>query len=176
MAVKTKIVLDADVIIHFVKAGRFSFLLDIFPDYQYLILDVVYDEVTLNRVMKVQIDNTLRFMSSKLVNERFDPKGESRREYARLRSELLLGKGESACMVYCRDHNDVLGSSNLKDIKDYCIKNQITYLTTIDFLYYAYVRGMITKAEVDEFIAEVVAKGSKLPDVDIERYMPTSLV
>ena len=43
MTTKTKIVLDADVIIHFVKVGQFSLLLDIFPEYQYLILDVVYD-------------------------------------------------------------------------------------------------------------------------------------
>lgn len=34
MTAKTKIVLDADVIIHFVKAGQFSLLLDIFPEYQ----------------------------------------------------------------------------------------------------------------------------------------------
>ena len=41
MTTKTKIVLDADVIIHFIKAGRFNLLLDIFPEYEYLILDVV---------------------------------------------------------------------------------------------------------------------------------------
>ena len=58
---KTKIVLDADVIIHFVKAGQLSMLLDIFTEYQYLLLDVVYDEVTKHRPTKVQIDNTLQF-------------------------------------------------------------------------------------------------------------------
>ena len=36
-------------------------------------------------------------------------------------------------MVYCRDNQDVLGSSNLKDIREYCSQNQITYLTTLDF-------------------------------------------
>ncbi len=41
MTTKTKIVLDADVIIHFIKAERFNLLLDIFPEYEYLILDVV---------------------------------------------------------------------------------------------------------------------------------------
>ena len=54
MAAKTKIVLDADVIIHFIKGGQFSLLLDIFPEYKYLILDVVYNEVTVNRVSKTQ--------------------------------------------------------------------------------------------------------------------------
>ena len=42
MTAKTKIVLDADVIIHFVKAGQFSLLLDIFPEYQYIILDCLW--------------------------------------------------------------------------------------------------------------------------------------
>lgn len=176
MTAKTKIVLDADVIIHFVKAGQFSLLLDIFPEYQYLILDVVYDEVTVNRATKTQIDNTLNFFGSRISNVKFDPKGQSRLEYARLRSTLLLGKGESACMVYCRDNQDVLGSSNLKDIKEYCNQNQITYLTTLDFLYYAFVRKKLTKEDVDAFISEVIAKGSKLPVVDIDSYTPTSSI
>lgn len=176
MTAKTKIVLDADVIIHFVKAGQFSLLLDIFPEFQYLILDVVYDEVTVNRTTKTQIDNTLNFFTNRISNVKFDPKGESRLEYARLRSSLLLGKGESACMVYCRDNQDVLGSSNLKDIKEYCANNRITYLTTVDFLYYAFIRKKITKDEVDAFIADVIAKGSKLPHVDIEKYIPTSSI
>ena len=176
MTAKTKIVLDADVIIHFVKGQRFSTLIDIFPEYLYIILDVVYDEVTVNRTTKTQLDNTLAFFSSRISKTKFDPKGMSRLEYARLRSTLLLGKGESACMVFCRDNNDVLGSSNLRDIKDYCEANRITYLTTLDFLYYAFVRKKMTESEVSEFIAQVVAKGSKLPAVDIRSYIPTSLV
>ncbi len=176
MTAKTKIVLDADVIIHFVKGGQFSLLLDIFPEYQYLILDVVYDEVTVSRTTKTLIDNYLNLLGTRIICVKFAPTGESRLEYARLRSSLLLGKGESACMVYCRDNNDVLGSSNLKDIKEYCRKNQITYLTTIDFLYHAFIRKKMTKTEVDAFITDVLAKGSKLPVVDIERYNPTSII
>lgn len=170
--IKTKIVLDADVIIHFVKGEQFSLLLDIFPEYQYIMLDVVYDEVTIHRLTKTQIDNTLQFFPGKLATVKFDPKGDSRREYAILRS--TLGKGESACMVYCRDNNDVLGSSNLRDIREYCERNMITYLTTLDFLYYAYTRGKMSKEEVDAFIAVVVSKGSKLPVVDITKHIPTA--
>lgn len=79
-------------------------------------------------------------------------------------------------MVYCRDNKDVLGSSNLRDIKEYCRLNQITYLTTLDFLYYAFIRKKMTKENVDAFISEVVAKGSKLPAVDIEKYAPTNQI
>ena len=176
MTAKTKIVLDADVIIHFVKGGQFSLLLDIFPEYQYIILDVVYDEVTVNKATKTQIDNTLKFLSARIANVTFAPKGESRLEYARLRSKLLLGKGESACMVYCRDNHDVLGSSNLKDIKEYCSQYQITYLTTLDFLYYAYIRKKMSKVEIDAFIKDVRANGSKLPDKKKKKYVPTSQI
>ena len=172
--IKTKIVLDADVIIHFVKAELFTLLLDIFPEYAYIMLDVVYEEVTVHRPTKTQIDNTLRFFPCKLAIVKFDPNGDSRREYAVLRA--TLGKGESACMVYCRDNKDVLGSSNLRDIREYCKLNQITYLTTLDFLFYAYARKKMTKEDVDSFIAQVVSKGSKLPFVDITTYAPSAVI
>ena len=65
----------------------------------------------------------------------FIPTGAMMKEYALLLR--TLGKGESVCMIYCFDNQDVLGSSNLRDIKDYCESHQITYLTTLNFLYYA---------------------------------------
>ena len=34
----------------------------------------------------------------------------------------------------------------------------------------------MTKEDVAAFIAEVVAKGSKLPSVDIEEYIPTERI
>ena len=72
----------------------------------------------------------------------FAPKGDMLREYSLLLRER--GKGESACMVYCKYNHDVLGSSNLKDITDYCQANDIVYLTTIDFLYFAIKRNLMS--------------------------------
>ena len=172
MAAKTKIVLDADVIIHFSKADKLSFLLSIFPEYEYLLLDVVYEELTKHIKFKTQLDNTLHFFSNRISTVVFSPLGESRKDYAMLRA--TLGKGESACMVFCRDHHDVLGSSNLRDITDYCKRNGITYLTTIDFLYYAFLRKKMTEQECSDFINEVVAKGSKLPQVIISQHSPNA--
>lgn len=73
-------------------------------------------------------------------------------------------------MAYCRFTYNVLGSSNLRDISDYCKKNGITYLTTIDFLYYAYIRKKMTEEECNTFIKEVNEKGSRLPLIDIANY------
>ncbi len=93
------------------------------------------------------------------------------REYFQLLQKL--GKGESACMIYCKDHQDVLGSSNLKDIQEYCSRNNITYLTTLDFLYYAYRRNKLTQQECTTFIQAVNNAGSKLPNIDISQYRCT---
>jgi len=45
MQVKTKIVLDTDVILHFYKGELLTLLPDIFPDYEYIVLDLVRDEI-----------------------------------------------------------------------------------------------------------------------------------
>jgi hypothetical protein len=160
-------VLDADVIIHFMEAEYFSLLFDIFPEYEYLILDVVYNEISKNIKTKDFIDNYLYFFS-KLKKEAFVPHGESMREFFLL--QRTLGKGESACMIYCRDNQGILGSSNLRDIKEYCSENNITYLTTLDFLYYAYCRKKMTAKECTEFMQAVNNAGSKLPIIAIDQY------
>ena len=74
-------------------------------------------------------------------------------------------------MAYCLFTHNVIGSSNLRDIRAYCEEKQITYLTTMDFLWYAWKKGMLTTEEVNTFIAEVRQKGSKLPEVEIEKYV-----
>jgi hypothetical protein len=43
--VRVKIVLDADVLIHFSKAGCLSLLPNILPEYECIVLDYVYEEI-----------------------------------------------------------------------------------------------------------------------------------
>ncbi len=164
---KTKIVLDADVLIHFSKGGRLATLPDIFKEYDHIVLKPVYEELgsIKNELEMVRLLKPIKVMA-------FNPTGEERKEYFTLLK--LRGKGESASLAYCKFHNDVIGSSNLKDIKDYCINNGITYLTTIDFLYYAVIRGHMTIEEAELFIKDVRSKGSKLPEVNFEKYSPSA--
>ena len=165
---KVKIILDADVLIHFAKAERLSMLPEILPEYEHVVLSAVYDEI---RSIQNQLDNQILFLKN-ISKETFNPTGEMLVEFARLLQ--TFGKGESACMAYCRYTHNVIGSSNLKDIKEYCERQQITYLTTLDFLYYAFVRGKMSAEECGRFIMEVTVKGSKLPMVDITQYMPNT--
>lgn len=163
---KTKIVLDADVIIHFAKGDMLSMLPRIFGDYDFVVLDTVYNEI--KEPLKSQLDNQVSLLKNiKLL--KFAPTGEIMREYALLTK--TLGRGESACMVYCRYNHDVIGSSNLRDIKAYCQTHKITYLTTVDFLYHAIQKQLMSIEDATEFIKQVKLKDSRLPDVDFTTFV-----
>ena len=62
---KTSIVLDADVIIHFSKGGHFFTLIDIFPEYEYIILDVVYNELHKYSQTRQIVDNAEGWLKKK---------------------------------------------------------------------------------------------------------------
>ena len=167
---KTKIVLDADVIIHFAKGGKLAMLPKIFPEYQFLVLDVVKREIP---DLLLTILTPLIVKEKTIIEETFGATGAEIKEYARLTATtgMALGRGESACMVYCRYHHDVVGSSNTRDITKYCDEFGITFLTTNDFLYYAIRRGLLTIDEAHAFIKDVISKGSNPPVVDFNTYI-----
>lgn len=169
MSKKIKIVLDSDVLIHFSKGNSLHLLHQIFPEYEYIILDVVYNEI---KSIQTEINNNIKtFKAFNVV--KFHPSNEILKEYAVLKKSF--GRGESACMSYCKYTNNIIGSSNLRDIQTYCEKEKITYLTTIDFLYYAYKRKVMSSKECSNFILKVKEKGSKLPQIDIEKYLCNKL-
>ena len=93
------------------------------------------------------------------------------KEFARLNK--TKGTGESACLAYCKFHNNVLASSNLKDTKEYCRTENITYFTTLDFLWYAKKNKVMTEKECNDFIQTVISKNSILPNISITIYTPT---
>ena len=168
---KVKIVLDADVIIHFSKGGLLSLLPEIFPEYEYIVLDKVYDELS---SLQRQLDNQIALIGN-IKKVEFVPTIEILREYVTLKSRF--GDGESACMAYCRYTSNIIGSSNLRDIKNYCTDHQITYLTTLDFLYYAWYRKKLTEEDCNAFMNDVRAKGSRLPVIaSIAQYVPSAVV
>ena len=170
MKSKVKLVLDADVIIHFSEGESLGLLPQIFDECEYIVLDYVYDEVRRKEVREQLQKQIEWFRNIRLVE--FAPTGEMMHDYARLLRDR--GKGESACLTYCMYNHDVIGSSNLMDIKDFCVEHGIAYLTTCDFLYYAWLRGKMSETEVVTFMENVKNKGSKLPDIDIRRYTPNT--
>jgi len=160
MATKTEklILLDTDVISHFISGGQFALLPAIFKNKKVL-LDIVANELRASKKFKTFIENAISFGFIKEIN--FQGDKQVTMEYAKL--IRTFGKGESACMAYCKFNKDILASSNLKDITKYCEDNSITYLTTMDFLVEALNAKQLTEQECNNFIRDVKAAGSKLP-------------
>ncbi|MCK5764221.1 MAG: hypothetical protein KAH05_08880, partial [Clostridiales bacterium] len=163
-----KILLDADVVSHFIKGGQLLILPKLYPN-QLVILNKVKKELKniKNVRFKTQVDNFLRI--SGVEQKDFPEDFKVIKEYARLKKELSLGEGESACLAFARfDEKYMVASSNLSDIEEYCRENNIIYLPTMDILVAAYNKGMLTKDECNNFITTAKNKGSRLPCNTIE--------
>lgn len=166
---KSKIILiDADVVSHFIKAGEIYSINTIF-DYEIRVLDKVYNELKDNLSWRTQVDNLVN--QGTLVIEPFpESNNEIKKEYFHIKKIMLKGEGESACLAYVRYTNNIIASSNLKDIKQYCNLHKIEYLTTMDFLCQALSNGVYDVARCNLFITEVIKKRGKLPVNKMEDY------
>lgn len=152
-----KILLDCDVIIHFIKAGKQLLLPKIFPE-RFVILDKVKAELDKHKSSRISIDNFIIW--SKIPIIKIPSNTTIIKEYILLKK--TLGDGEAACMAVARHTSDYIASSNLKDIKQYCELHGIVYITTMDILLEAYTSGIMDETECDGFIKEVKDKKSKL--------------
>jgi hypothetical protein len=162
------ILLDADVISHFIAGGQIYLLPTILP-YPSLILDNVYSELERFRKKKIVIDNLINQRLFEVIQFPEDQK-ETKKEYFWLKKMRNFGDGEAACLAVARHNKHIVGSSNLKDIRHYCQMHGITYLTTMDFLCYAFHTGKVDIADCNAFINSVRAKGSKLPVAKMEDF------
>ena len=63
---KTKIVLDADVINHFVRGGLLSLLPNIFPEFEFIVLDIVKKELPVlilsTLVKQIKEEKNIKFL------------------------------------------------------------------------------------------------------------------
>ena len=161
------ILLDADVVVHFDKGGQLLLLKQIFNN-KLKILNKVVSELKGLPATKEIAKNLIVFQIAEEIIFPNEPKYIV--EYAKLLKEGL-GKGESACLAYLLYHNNILASSNLKDVKRYCEQNKIELLTTMDILKIAFEKGLLNEPECDFFIYEVTSQNSKLPFKTIKEYI-----
>jgi len=162
------ILLDADVVSHFIYAGEILLLPKIFHPVPVKVLDKVYEELEQWRDKKTQVDNLVNMKLLEIMPFPDDPA--IVREFLHIQKLMFKGKGESACMAVVRHTKDILASSNLKDIKRYCDMHKIIYLTTMDFLCHALATGLLNEARCNAFITTVLAKGNKLPVKTVQEY------
>ncbi|HEY5593432.1 MAG TPA: hypothetical protein VIK55_20755 [Paludibacter sp.] len=149
-----KILLDADVISHFIATGNIHTLFDILEPYPAVILDKVYAEISKlpkrKQLLDIWVDGTnLTIIPFPGDNE------EINKEYADLKRRWrLIGNGERACMAVARHTNDIIASSNFKDIEPFCNLHDIEFLGTIDLLSIALKKGILSVEECNDFIVD----------------------
>lgn len=160
------ILLDSDVVRHFLNGNRIHQLSAIFPN-RFVMLDKVKNELCRSKSLITPVSNFLSMFKIPIIT--FPANKDIIKEYAQLMKKF--GEGESACMAVARFQNEFIASSNLKDIKAYCTQHAITYYTTMDILVEAINKGILTEKECDDFITDVKAKGSRLPCDTMKEYM-----
>lgn len=143
MTSNIKILLDSDVIRHLIKGDRLSLLPDLYGN-QLVLLDVVRDELFRSIQVQTVIENFIRFYK---IEVRDFPTNniDILKEFALLKKRY--GLGESACMAVAKFEKNIIASSNLKDIKKYCVLNNIKYITTMDILLEAVNEAKISEKE-----------------------------
>ncbi len=162
------ILIDADVISHFITANEIIALPTIFP-YRIKILDKVYNELLRFPKRKTEVENLLRYKLIDLIE--FPEENDTiKKEYFYIKKVLFKGDGESACLAVARYNKNILASSNLKDIKSYCTMHKIDYLATMDFLCEALNNGIFDMQRCNDFVSKVIKSGSKLPVIKMENW------
>jgi hypothetical protein len=174
MSNPVKIVIDADVIIHFMKGDSLTLLPKIYPQYKFVILDELLNkELRNNQSTRLYLDNIFIHFPNLISIEKWVPNYEMIKELSKLTTKY--GYGESLSLVYCKFHNDVIASSNITEITNYCEENDIQYITTMDFIWQAFKIQLISEDECNSFLQKVIDKKSKLPCRKITDYKPRTL-
>lgn len=171
------ILLDADILSHFMASGREDLLPSIFQGHILMLVDQVYQEAShvpgepgrkaaLDRWMNTHSVFRLAFPSD-LSLDVVD-------EYFRLKAEHpCLGKGERACLSIARYYHDVIASSNFRDVAAYCNIHEIEYLGMLDILWIGIRNGSLTEAEADVIIDMAIQKdNARFPVRYIRDYLP----
>lgn len=145
------ILLDCDLISHFIANGAISDLPEILAPHECVVLDYVYSEVAV-RPMRLAFLLPL-INSGKIKKENFPVDAEINKEFARIKSKRpIIGDGERACMAVARFSENVIASSNFRDIAPYCDEFNILYLGTLDILSLAVTKGIYDERKCDDFI------------------------
>ena len=168
------ILVDADVISHFVATGHIYELNEILSPHQLYVVDQVYKEATYHPsdcTRKGKVDDWLQ--NSKACRIAFPKLNRNiMAEFFKLkRDNHLLGDGERACMAMARYGQEAIASSNFRDVASYCDANDIEYIGVMDILQIAINKGHWDVDQCNQFIMDAVkVNNARFPVNKIEDY------
>ena len=168
------ILVDSDVLSHFIAANKIYDLSKILQPHKLMIVEQVYKEASYHPIFddrKVVLDKWMLDCKIPIINFPF-PNQNIRLEFYRLKKDHpLYGSGERACMSMAKFGGETIASSNFRDVADYCDANGIEYIGVMDILLVAMRKNVYTVDDCNNFIHDVLRiNDARFPVHDIRNY------
>ena len=168
MSTEPPVILDADFLSSFAWVNRLDILEGLYSK-RMIILEEVMEE--LSRVPHLVSRVKLSIGNGHIKCEAMFADSPEALQLAKFLETGRYGTGEASCMAYLTQHDGILGSNNLSDVKTFCIQNKKLLLTTADVICQAYEAGHITIDEADKIWTDMLSKRRKLPALSFSEYM-----
>jgi len=170
LSTEPPIILDADFLSSFAWVNRLDILEGLYSK-RMIILEEVLEE--LNRVPHLASKVKLSIRNGHIKRESMYADSPEALQLGKFLETGRYGTGEAACMAYLTQHDGILGSNNLSDVKEFCIQNKKRLLTTADVMYQAYETNLVGLEEADKIWSDMISKRRKLPASSFSEYMST---
>lgn len=174
MARAKVILVDADVISHFIATGHIFDLNKILSPHHLLIVDKVYKEASYHPSddkRKADVDEWLAKSKAEKINFPSANRNIVLEFFKMKHENPKLGDGETACMAMAKYGGETIASSNFRDVADYCKDNKIEYIGVLDILTIAKDKGYWTSEQCNQLINDAIATNqAKFPVDRIEDY------
>jgi len=168
LSTEPPVILDADFLSSFAWVNRLDILEGLYSK-RMIILEEVLGE--LSRVPHLLSRVKLSICNGHIKSEAMFADSPEALQLAKFLETGRYGSGEASCMAYLTQHDGVLASNNLSDVKDFCIQNKKRLLTTADVMYQAYEMNLVDLEEADKIWADMLSKRRKLPASSFSEYM-----
>lgn len=161
------ILIDCDVFRHLHFLGYFEVVNDSLPS-KFIMLDIVEAElirtVKFVPIVKHYVDKSIISLKNMSIRN----KNIITEHFKFISNDV--GPGESACMSVARFSDNVIGSSNLSDIYEYCGTHKISYLTTLDLLFISVLQKKLTETEFDIAIDNLRKNDYRIPNTTFKKF------
>jgi predicted nucleic acid-binding protein len=168
LSTEPPIILDADFLSSFAWVRRLDIVEKLYSG-RMVVLEEVLEE--LRRVPHLASRVELSIKKGHIRLETMLADSPEALRLATLLDSGKYGSGEASCMAYLAEHDGILASNNLADVREFCERNEKRLLTTADVLYRAYEIGQINLEEADEVWAGMLSKRRKLPASSFTEYL-----
>jgi len=171
MSTDPPLVLDTDFVSSFAWVNRMDILETLYTGRMLMLEEVEY-ELSKVKVLKSRVEASIA--GGHIVRISMSADSPEAAEFGRMHDSGRYGLGEAACMAYVTQHDGVVASNNLKDVKAFCTRNGKSLLTTAGVLLQAFDQGIITQSEADDIWRGMLAKRRLLPAASFSAYLANS--